>query len=330
MKAIVWERYGPPEVLQLRDLSMPSLAEKEVLVKVYAASANALDWRRVRGSPFLVRMIEGLRRPKRPRLGVDVAGRVEALGKGASEFHVGDDVFGLAQGAFAEYVAAEESEIVLKPPSVSYEAAAASGIAAITALQAIRDRGKVRPGLRVLVNGAGGGVGTFAVQVAKAYGAEVTAVSAAGNFAQLRSIGADHLVDYDREDFTRSGQRYDVILDMHPTQPISGYVRALNPAGVCITLGFGGILRLIAVSLRGKIVSWTRGKTITFMVAKPTKKDLESLRDLLASGKLVPVIDRRYTLAGVPNAIRYLETGHARGKLVITVNAGGLVPAPPR
>ncbi|MCI4350455.1 MAG: NAD(P)-dependent alcohol dehydrogenase [Thermoplasmata archaeon] len=291
--------------------------DNEVLVQVRAASVNALDWRKVRGAPFAVRFVEGLTKPKRPRLGVDFAGVVEAQGRGATEFHPGDEVFGIAYGAFGEYVSAAEREIVLKPANVSFEAAAAVPIAGVTALQGLRDIGQVRAGDSVLVNGAGGGVGTFAVQIAKALGAEVTAVSSTGNLELLRSIGADHVLDYTREDFAAGGPRFDRILDMHPTHSVSAFKRALNPDGICVTIGFGGMLGLMAVALRGKMASKTHGKRIRFFVAKPNKKDLGVLKEFLEAGKIRPVIDRRYPLAEVPAAIRYVEEGHARGKVII-------------
>ncbi len=319
MKVVLCPRYGSPDLLEVREIEKGAAEENEVLVKVHAASVNALDWRKSSGSPFLVRLVEGLRKPKRPRLGVDVSGVVEALGRGAQEFHVGDEVFGIAYGAFGEYVSAAESEIVLKPSRTSFESAAAVPIAAITALQSLRDTAGLRPGQRVLVNGAGGGVGTFAVQIAKALGAEVTAVSSAPNLELLRSIGADHVLDYAQVDFTRGEQHYDVILDLHPSHSNSDYKRVLNPEGICIPVGFGGMWHLISVALRSSFASKTHGKRVRLMIAKPNKKDLGVLRDLLDAGKIVPVIDRRYPLDQAREGIRYLQTGRARGKVIVSV-----------
>jgi len=323
VKAIVVPRYGPPEVLRLDETEKCRAEDNEVLVRVQAASVNALDWRTVRAKPFLVRTSQGFRRPKRPRLGVDMAGVVETLGKNATEFHVGDEVFGVAYGAFGEYVSAAEKEIVLKPAKVSYEAAAAVPIAGLTALQALRDTARVQPGQKVLINGAGGGVGTFAVQIARSFGAEVTATSSPENLDLLRSIGADHVIDYSREDFTKGGHQYDVILDMHPAHSTSAYKRVLSPQGIGVMVGFGGMFRLISVALRAKISSKSQGKRVVIMMAKPDKQDLGVLRDLLESGRLVPVIDRRFTLTEVPAALERVESGHARGKVVISVAPSG-------
>jgi len=323
VKAIVVPRYGPPDVVQLREMEKCVAEDNEVLVKVHAASVNALDWRTVAAKPFLVRLVGGLRRPKRPRLGTDVAGVVEALGKGATEFHPGDEVFGLAYGAFGEYVSAAENEIVRKPAKTSFETAAAVPIAGFTALQALRDTARIQPGQKVLVNGAGGGVGTLAVQIAKSFGAEVTATSNPQNLELLRSIGADHVIDYSKEDFTRSAPRYDVILDMHPSHSIGDYKRVLNPQGIAVMIGFGGMFRLISVALRAKLFSKTKGKRVVFMGAKPNKKDLGVLGNLLESGTLAPVIERRFALTEVPEALRLVESGQARGKVVITVVPSG-------
>ncbi len=319
MRAIVCPKYRPPDVLQLQEIEKSIVEPNEVLVKVHAASVNALDWRTVRASPFLVRLMGGFWKPKRPRLGVDFAGQVEALGPNATEFHSDDELFGRAYGTFADSVSASEKEIALKPADVSYEAAAAVPIAGLTALQALRDKAVLRAGPTVLVNGAGGGVGTFVVQIAKALGAEVTGTSNSGNLDLLRSIGADHVIDYSRQDFTQAGIRYDLIIDLHPTHSFRECKRALNPQGIYLALGFEGLARLISLVFRQRLTSNSKGKRAMLMMARPTKKDLGDLAELLASGKMVPVIERRYALSEVPAAIRYLETGHARGKVVINV-----------
>ena len=323
MQAVVCPRYGSPDVLRVADLEKPAAEDNEVLVKVHAASLNALDWRRMRGAPFVVRLIEGIRKPKRPRLGTDMAGTVEALGKGATEFHVGDEVFGVAYGAFAEYVSAAEREIALKPSNVSFESAATAGVAAFTALQALRDKGQVRAGTKLLINGAGGGVGTFAIQIAKSLGAEVRAMTRQANLEMVRSIGADHVLDYAKEDFAAGGRQFDVILDIHPRRSISQYKQALTPGGTAITVGFGGLSQLLAIALRAKLTSKGTGRRVVFHVAKPNKKDFEILAGLLRDGKVVPVIDRRYSLDQVADAVRHLESESASGKIVLTLIGDG-------
>jgi NADPH:quinone reductase-like Zn-dependent oxidoreductase len=319
MKAIRYDRYGSPDVLRLQEVDMPTPKDDQVVVRVRASSVNALDWRSVRASPFLVRLAGGLRKPKDPSLGADVSGVVEALGKNANEFHRGDEVFGLAHGAFGEYASAAERGLILKPAKVPFEAAAVLPIAGFTALQALRDTGQLRRGQSVLINGAGGGVGTFAVQIAKSFGAEVTAVSRSENLDLLRSMGADHVIDYGRQDFTRAAQQYDLILDTHPSHSTAAYKRVLTPGGICVVVGFAGMLRLISLVIRTKLWSKSRGRRVAFMMAKPNKKDLTLLAELVESGQLVPTIDRRYSLAEVPESIRYMESGNARGKIVITI-----------
>jgi NADPH:quinone reductase-like Zn-dependent oxidoreductase len=327
LKAIRYERYGPPEVLHLAEVPIPPALDAEVLVKVYAASVNALDWHKMRGAPFMSRLAGlGLRRPKNPKMGVDIAGRVESLGKNAKEFRPGDEVFGVADGAFGECVSAAERELTRKPANVSFEAAASVPIAGFTALQGLRDRGGIRAGQKVLVNGASGGVGTFAVQIAKSYGTDVTAVCSTRNLEPLRSIGADRVVDYTKEDFARNGQRYDLIVDMVGDRSVAEYRRSLTPDGIAVVLGFSSVSRLFQVLIWGSLVSRTGRKKIRFMIAKPAKKDLEFLGELLKAGKIVPVIDRRYPLSGVPDAIAYLEGKHARGKVVITVQPDPAAP----
>jgi NADPH:quinone reductase-like Zn-dependent oxidoreductase len=323
MKAIVCTQYGPPELLQFKEIAKPAPADNEVLVKIYAASANPLDWRIMRADPFFIRLAFGLRKPKLDVLGSDFAGRVEAVGKDITQFKSGDEVFGIkgfAGGAFAEYVCAREEELGLKPANVSFESAAAVPIAAITALQGLRDKGGIKPGQKVLIDGASGGVGTFAIQIAKAFGAEVTAVCSTNKMETARSIGADHVLDYTRENFTQNGQQYDLILAANARHSIFAYRRALSPDGICVKAGgepnLTGILQDLLVA---PILSLTGRKKTCGFIAKGSKNDLDVLRELLESGKIVPVIDKRYPLSETPAALRYLEEGHAQGKVVITV-----------
>lgn len=320
MKAVVFTKYGSPDVLQLAELEKPTPKENQVLVKVHAASANPLDWHRMRGAPFIARLGEGLLKPKNPRLGADVAGRVEAVGNSVTEYQPGDEVFGVCVGSFAEYVCAAETKLALKPTNLSFEAAAAVPVAAFTALKGLRDNGQIQPGQKVLVNGASGGVGTFAVQLAKAFGAEVTGVCSTRNLDMVRSIGADHVVDYTQEDFTRSGQCYDLIYDAVGNRSVSDYKRALSPKGRCVIAGFTSLPRLFEHMVLGPRMSRGGSKKIGLMgMATTAKEDLVVIKELLEAGKVVPVIDRRYPLSETAEAIRYLETGHARGKVVITV-----------
>jgi NADPH:quinone reductase-like Zn-dependent oxidoreductase len=318
MRAIIYEKYGPPDVLQLKEVEKPTPKEDEVLVKVHAASVNTLDLA-MRG-PFLARIITGgLLKPKVQRLGADLAGRVEAVGSTVTQFQPGDEVFGRGLGAFAEYVCASENKLALKPANISFEAAAAVPVAAFTALQGLRDKGQIQPGQKVLINGASGGVGTFAVQIAKSFGAVVTAVCSTRNLDQARSIGADRVIDYTKEDFTQNGQQYDLILAVNGYHPISAYKRALTPKGIYVTAG-GSLAQIFQSMLLGPLVSMTGSKRIGFMgVAKPNKKDLVFIKELLEAGKVVPVIDRRYPLSETSEALRYLGEGHARAKVVITV-----------
>ncbi|HEX7191843.1 MAG TPA: NAD(P)-dependent alcohol dehydrogenase [Thermoanaerobaculia bacterium] len=316
MKAIVCRRYGAPDVLELAELEKPIPAADEVLIRVRAASVNALDRHFMRGEPFLVRAMVGLRRPKEPRLGVDVAGEVESVGANVRDLKPGDAVFGTARGAFGEYVCT--AKVVRKPAGVTFEEAAAVPIAGFTALQAIRDKGRVQPGERVLIHGAAGGVGTFAVQIAKAYGAEVTAVSRTENLDLLRSIGADRVIDYTRDDFTKSGQ-YDVIIDCYATQPLAACRRALGLNGRYMMVGSPGLLASVAGLIAAKLRSIGSSRKAGIVSAKNNPKDLTALAELMEAGKLKPVIDRRYTLSEVREAIRYLEEGRARGKIVIQV-----------
>ena len=315
MKAILFTEYGSPDVLQFKDVEKPVPADNEVLIKVYAASANPLDWHSMRGAPFLARVEFGLQKPRDPRLGADVAGRVEAVGKNVTQFQIGDEVFGdIFKGSFAEYACTSEKLLAAKPVNSSYEAAAAVPVAALTALQGLRDKGQIRSGQKVLINGASGGVGTFAVQIAKSYGTEVTGVCSTRNLDLVRSIGADHVIDYTKEDFTNNGQRYDLIFDTIGNLSVSGCQRALSPNGICAIAGFTTMFHLFQVMLLG-------GKKVGMMeTAKADKKDLLFIKELIDAGKVVPVIDRTYKLHETAEAIRYLETSRARGKVVITVD----------
>jgi len=317
MKAIVYYKYGSPDVLELKEVEKPNPRDHEVLVKIYAASANAADWHLMRAEPFLARLENGLLKPKNTKLGADVAGRVEAVGRNVTQFQAGDDVFGGMPlnelGSFAEYVCAPEELLALKPTRLTFEQAAAVPLAAFTALQGLRDKGQIQPGQKVLINGASGGVGTFAVQIAKSFGTEVTGVCSTRNLDLVRSIGADHAIDYTQEDFTRNGQRYDLIFDAVGNRSVSDLNRVLNPNGICAVAGFTSLSRLFQVMFLG-------GKKIGLMAtAKGNKKDLVFIQELLEAGKVVPVIDRTYPFPEVPEAIRYLETGHAQGKVVIAV-----------
>jgi NADPH:quinone reductase-like Zn-dependent oxidoreductase len=322
VKAVVYHRYGSPDVLEYEEIDRPTPGDDEVLIRVRAASVNPLDWRLMTGKPFLGRlMMGGLRKPKK-RPGVDVAGVVEAVGRSVTQLRPGDEVFGSCSGAFAEYACASESSLVRKPGNVTFEQAASVPVAGYTALQALRDRGHVRAGQTVLINGASGGVGTFAVQIAKAFGADVTGVCSTGNVDMVRSIGADRVIDYTKEDFTRSGRRYDLILDNASNHPLSACRRVLKPAGTHVMIGgpYRGwvpfLARLIAVPLLSRFSS----RKLLLLMAKRSKEDLSVIRDLMESGKVTPVIDRVYPLTETADAVRYLEQGHARGKVVIVVD----------
>jgi NADPH:quinone reductase-like Zn-dependent oxidoreductase len=321
MKAIICPQYGSPDVLKLKDVAKPTPKDDEVLVKVHAASANPLDWHKMRGAPFLVRLSDGLLKPKNTLLGADIAGRVEAVGSKVTQFQPGDEVFGdVSAGGFAEYVCAREKALALKPANLSFEQAAAAPVAALTALQGLRNQGQIRPGQQVLINGASGGVGTFAVQIAKAFGAEVTGVCSTRNVDLVRSIGADHVIDYTQAAFTRNGRRYDLIFDAVGNRSAADYIRALSPNGICVVAGFTTMSRMIVqVALLGSLASKTGNKKIGAMLANVNKQDLDCLKELLETGKVVPVIDRCYPLHETAEAIRYLETGRARGKVVIVV-----------
>jgi len=319
MKAIVYQHYGPPTVLRLDDIAKPAPKDDEVLIKLYAASVNPLDCHFMTGEPFLLRL-GGLRTPKHKILGVDIAGRIEAVGSNVKQFRPGDEVFGggVGVGGFAEYACANENSLALKPANLSFEYAAAVPVAAITALQGLRDKGRLQPGQKVLIDGASGGVGIFAIQIAKWFGAEVTAVCSTRNVVAARSLGADHVIDYSREDFTKSGQRYDLIFGANAYHSIFDYRRALSRNGIYAMPG-GGWSQILQAMLLGPILSVMGSRKMSFFAANINTKDLVFLKDLLESGKVVPVIDRRYPLSGVAEAVRYLEEGHAQGKVVITV-----------
>jgi NADPH:quinone reductase-like Zn-dependent oxidoreductase len=322
MKAIVYTRYGSPDVLQFKDVATPAPADDEVFVKLIAASVNPFDWHVMRGKPFFVRfMIGGLFKPKHGGLGCDIAGWVEAVGKNIQQFQAGDAVFGTKLlGGFAEYACTSEDRLALKPAILSFEQAAAVPVAAVTALQGLRDHGNIQPGHKVLIDGASGGVGTFAVQIAKSFGAEVTAVCSTKKIETARSLGADHVIDYTREDFTRSGERYDLIFAANAFHSIFDYRRALKPGGIFVMAG-GGVFQFFQIATLGFLQSRLTDKKIYSYVAKMHKKDLLFLKYLLESGKIIPVIDRRYPLCDTADAVRYLEEKHAQGKVVI--NIGG-------
>ncbi len=329
MKAIVRTKYGSPDVLQIKELEKPAPNDvRGVLVKIYASSVNPADRYDMRGPPFLIRLVlplfrlgGGLRRPKDPGLGSDIAGRVEAVSNNVTQFKPGDEVFGVCNAGYAEYATARENRLALKPTNRSFDESAAVPIAGFTALQALRNKGHIQPGQKVLVNGAGGGVGTFAVQIAKSFGTEVTAVTSTRNLDMVRSIGADHVIDYTKEDFTNNGQRYDLICDIAANHSVSDYKRIMNPNGTCVIVGWRDkiIRRLLYFVIRGRLMS--RGdKKFVFFIAKSNQEDLVSLKELIEAGKIVPVIDRRYPLGETAQAIRYLEEGHARGKIIITMD----------
>src|SRR5574341_4496 len=321
MKAIVRTKYGSPDVLRLEEVEKPVLQDNQVLLKVFAASVNAGDWHLLRGKPFLVRLMGfGLLKPKRQILGWDIAGRVEAVGRNVKQFQPGDEVFGFCNGAFAEFVSVPEDAIVLKPANLAFEEAAAVPVAALTALQGLRDKGQIQPGQKVLIHGAGGGVGTFAVQIAKSFGAEVTGVTSTRNLDMVRSIGADQVIDYTQENFTKKEQRYDLMLDCFANHSLLECKRVLNPNGKYVVVGgpIGSIISILAGWITAPILSLLVSQKFAMFIVKVTKQDLTIMRELLEAGRVKPVIDRRYALSEVPDAIRYIGQGHARGKVVIT------------
>ena len=326
MKAIVYHEYGSPDVLRLAEIAKPVPSDNQILVKVRAASVNPLDWHYMEGTPYIARLLGfGLFKPTVERLGVDYAGTVESVGKNVTQFKPGDEVFGGKTGAFAEYVCVlADRAVALKPANITFEQAASVPIAAVTALQALRDKGKVRSGEKVLINGASGGVGTFAVQIAKSFGADVTGVCSGKNVDLVRSIGADQVIDYTKEDFTKGGQRYDLLIDNVGNHSLLECRRVLKPGGKYVMIGGGGLseqglIGPLVNPVRALVLSRFVSQDMEMMMAELNQKDLTTLADLMQTGKVTPVIDRRYNLSEVPEAIRYLEQGHARGKVVITV-----------
>ena len=327
MKAVVYCDYGVPN-LKLQEIEKPTPADDQLLVRVRAASVNPLDWHFVEGTPYIARFFFGMgaRKPKETRLGVDFAGTVEAVGKNVTKFKPGDEVFGGRDGAFADYLCVRETRAVaLKPANITFEQAASVPIAAITALQALRDKGHLQSGQSVLINGASGGVGTFAVQIAKSYGADVTGVCSTRNLDLVRSIGADHVIDYTKQDFAHMGQRYDLILDNVGTQPLANFRAALKPKGICVMIGGGGPndgrwVGPMARPIKALILSPFVSQKFGMMLAELNHNDLAFLGDLMQSGKVKPVIDRTYKLSDLPDAIRYIEQGHARGKVVVSAD----------
>jgi NADPH:quinone reductase-like Zn-dependent oxidoreductase len=322
MKAIVFDRYGSADVLELKDIDKPMVNDDDVLVRVRAASANALDWHNMRGEPFIMRPQSGLRGPKRHVLGNDVAGEVEEVGKNVTRFRPGDEVIGDVNGSFAEYVCATKAPLGLKPAKLTFEQAAALPVAGVTALQGLRKHGRMQPGQKVLIIGASGGVGTFAVQIAKSFGAEVTGVCSTGNVELVRLLGADHVIDYTQEDFTRGQRRYDLIFQLAGTRSPSACRRALTSKGTLVLSSGESRGRWIGPTgriIRGIVLSRFVSQKIVTFLAERSAEDLETLKELVDAGNVTPVIDRTYLLSEVPEAIRYLEEGHARGKIVITV-----------
>lgn len=329
MKAIVYHNYGSPDVLKREEIEKPTPGDDEILIKVRAASLNPLNWYLIRGKPYIVRLLfGGLRKPKVTRPGGNLAGQVEAVGRNVAQFKPGDEVFGSCPGAFAEYACARENKLALKPANLTFQQAAAVPGAAITALQGLRDKGRIQPGQKVLINGAAGGVGTFAVQIAKAFGADVTGVCSTRNVDMVRSIGADHVIDYTQEDFSQSGRRYDLILDNAGNHPLSACRRVLVSNGILVLVGkadahgrwtIGPLARWIAALVLSPFVS----QKVVMLLASINKDDLVALKELTEAKKVTPVIDRCYTLSEVPEAIRYLAEGHARGKVVITLEHNG-------
>jgi NADPH:quinone reductase-like Zn-dependent oxidoreductase len=328
MKAIIYTHYGSPDVLQLNEVEKPVPKDNEVLVRVHAASVNALDRHTLRSRPLLIRILmgNGLRRPKDQRLGADLAGQVEAVGSKVTQFQVGDEVFGTGTGTFADYACASEQRLVRKPANLSFEAAAAVPVAALTALQGLRDQGQIQPGQQVVINGSSGGVGSFALQIAKALGAEVTAVCSTRSVEMARSLGADYVIDYNHEDFTKrrgkKRQRYDLILGVNGYHPLRAYRRALRPNGTYVMVGASTtrlFRSLFQVMVLGRLTSRMGSKKIRSFVAKINQQDLQVVRELLEAGKVVPVVDRQFPLSETAEAMRYMEEGHPRGKIVVTM-----------
>jgi NADPH:quinone reductase-like Zn-dependent oxidoreductase len=325
MKAVVYCDYGPPDVLKVEDVEKPTPGDDQLLVRVRAAAINPVDWHYMRGTPYIMRLDAGLRKPEVTRLGVDYAGIVEAVGRNVTQFKPGDEVFGGRNGALAEYVTVlEDRAVVLKPANLTFDQAASVPVAAITALQGLRDKGKVQPGQKVLINGASGGVGTFAVQIAKSFGADVTGVCSTRNLDMVRSIGADRVIDYTREDFTKGTQRYDLILDLVGNRSLSDLRRVMKPEGTTVLIGGGGPdagqwIGPLVGPIKGLLLSPFVSQQFVTLLADLNKNDMTILADLMQAGKVTPVIDRRYSLDKTAEAIAYLEEGHARGKVVITL-----------
>jgi NADPH:quinone reductase-like Zn-dependent oxidoreductase len=321
MKAIVYHNYGSPDVLKCEEIEKPTAGDNEVLIKVRAASVNPLDWHLMRGTPYIGRIMTGLRKPKITRPGVDVAGQVEAVGRNVTQFKPGDEVFGSCRGAFAEYACTSESALVMKPDDVTFEQAASVPVAAFTALQGLRDKGKIQPGQKVLINGAAGGVGTLAVQIAKSFGADVTGVCSTRNVEMVRSIGADRVIDYTQEDFTKSGHHYDLIFDLVGNHSLLACRRVLNPQGIYIGAGVlgGSMIGLLARLITAPVLSRFVSQKFVVFMARRSKEDLTIMHELMKAGKVTPVIDKCYRLSEVSEAVRYLAEGHARGKVVITL-----------
>ncbi len=318
MKAIIYHKYGSPDILELKEVEKPTPKDNEVLIRVRAASVNPLDWHFMRGTPYIVRIMGGLLKPKDTRLGVDVAGWVESVGRNVTQFKPGEEVFGSCRGAFAEYACTSESALVIKPGNVTFEQAASVPVAAYTALQGLRDKGRIQSGQKVLINGASGGVGTFAVQIAKLFGAEVTAVCSTSKLDMVRLIGADKVIDYTKEDFTRNGKRYDLIIAANGYHSISDYRRSLSRNGIYVMTGGTGA-QMFQALFWGPLMSITGSKRMGSMMTVARQKDLIFLKELIEAGKVKPVIDRLYPLSEVAQAIKYLEEGHAKGKVVITL-----------
>ena len=325
MKAIMYEKYGLPDVLELKDIERPNPLDDEVLVEAHAAAVNAYDWHFLTADVFLIRLMGGgLLRPKKKTLGADIAGRIVAVGKNVTRFHVGDEVFGTAKGGsggFAEYVCAGEKSLALKPKNVSFDEAATAAMAALTALQGLRDEGQIQSGQKVLIYGASGGVGTFAIQIAKSFGAEVTAVCSTRNVGIARSIGADHVIDYTRENFLKDGKLYDLIFVANGNLSVFKSKQALQPNGICVLAGGGNssIFQLLVGMLQGLWIAKTKNKKIGSFMANINQEDLSVMKELLESGKVKPVIDRRYPLEQTADALRYIGEGHAQGKIVISM-----------
>jgi NADPH:quinone reductase-like Zn-dependent oxidoreductase len=325
MKSIVYTKYGSPDVLELKDVPKPSPLDNEVLIEIHAAAVNAYDWHFLTADVFLIRLMSGgFLKPKKTTLGADIAGKVVAVGKDIQNFQVGENVFGIAKGGsggFAEYVCANEKSVVLKPANVTFEEAAAAPMAALTALQGLRDKGEIKAGQKVLIHGASGGVGTFAIQIAKAYETNVTAVCSSRNVETARSIGADQVIDYTLEDFTKNGELYDLILVANGNRSIFEYKRSLKPTGICVLAGGGS--NSISQMVGGMFLQWwsskTEGKKISSFIAKINQKDLTTIKELLETRKVKPVIDRTYPLSDTAEALRYLGEGHAKGKIIVAV-----------